>query len=58
LNSDALPSNVLWRHIAAQIETRMDLNALRRVLECEHAKPRQLCSALAAVGSTPSGAAR
>lgn len=55
---DALPLDVLRRHIAAEIESRMDLNALRRVRECEHAEWHQLRGALAAVGPALGGAAR
>ena len=39
---DVLPLDVLRRHIAAEIESRMDLNAPCRVRECEHAERHQL----------------
>ncbi len=43
---DALPPGVLRRRIAAEIGGRVDLNELRRVRECGHAKRQQLRDAV------------
>ena len=54
---DALPLDVLRDRIVAEVESRMDLAALRQVRECEHAERQQLRGALAAMVSA-GGAAR
>jgi hypothetical protein len=44
---------VLQRRTAGEIKSRIDLDALRRVRECEHAERQQLRGALAAMAAAP-----